>query len=157
MPDSTFSGSKFYICETAQESDLANQAAFELLTFVQVSKVVTFPEASVTESILENLYIDTTGITPARKGSTSGDESDIEIGFDSDDVGQVALRGVSDTKYAHAFKMEFNDIASGGSTNTIIYGRALFAKAKVGSGGADDFVTLMVKIKIQQLLTVDAT
>lgn len=156
MSISTFSGSTFSICVTPQESDL-NEAAFELLAMIPVSNVITYPEASITEAIIEQLFIDTVGVMPARKGSKTGDESNIEMGYNSEDAGQVALVAVATTKFAHAFKMELDDKPSGGATNTIVWGRALFPISKIGSGGADDFVPLNVTMKVQQLLTIPAT
>ena len=149
MGDSLHQGGKFYICETSQETDLL-QAAFELLTWVEVENIVSIPELSISENIVERNYLDS-DIVGIRKGMKVGAESSLEVGFDSTKSGQAAVRTASATKFKYAVKRELNDIASGGSTNTILYSRALVTQPTLAGGGAEDEANDTFTIKVAQV------
>lgn len=149
MGDSLHQGGKFYISETAQETDL-NQAAFEGLTWVEVENLVNIPELAISENIIERQYIDT-DIVGVQKGLKVGNESSLELGFDSTLPGQAAVRTASATKFKYPIKRELNDIAAGGSTNTIIYSRALITQPMLAGGGAEDEANDTFTIKIAQV------
>lgn len=156
MGDSINQGGKFYVCATAQETDL-NQAAFELLTWVEVENIVTLPELSVTENIIESPYVDSDMVN-ARKGSKTGNESGIELGFDYAATGQAAMLVAANTKFKYAVKRELADMPSGGSTNTITYTRVLITLPTRSGGGVDDMVNDTFTMKVQQVpIQVDAT
>ena len=149
MADSINQGGKFYICATPSEVDLL-QAAFELLTWIEVEKIVTLPEISVTENIVESAYIDSNMVS-ARKGSKNGNESSVEVGFDYAATGQAAVLTAAGTKFKYPVKRELNDMPSGGSTNTITYSRALITLPVRSGGGVDDMVNDTFTLKVQQV------
>lgn len=156
MGISTHQGRKFYVYETAQATDMS-QGDFESVpspSWVLINNIVTPPDIVIEQSFIDTDFIDETGIASTLKGAQTGSESDFEIGFDSADAGHVAIETMANTKFTYAFKSELNDIASGGSTNTIQYGRAMLGVPSFPSGGKDDFVSMVIKFKLQQKLAL---
>jgi hypothetical protein len=131
-------GGKFYICATPQGADL-NLAGFEGLTWVEVGKIVTFPDFGVTENIVSQDYI-STDLSEYRKGFKQGSQSALVIGRDHADAGQNALRTASATRVNYAFKLESSDSPNPTTTtNTIRYSRGLVTAPNFTGGGGEDF------------------
>ncbi len=128
---------KLYICETPQPADLT-ESGFEALTWVEVGKVVTFPDFGVSDNIVSQDYINT-DVSQKRKGFRNASDTEIVVGHDPDDAGQTAMKTAADTKYNYAFKLEQADAPDASTTNTIRYSRGVIGGPNFAGGGGEDF------------------
>lgn len=133
----TLKGAKFYVCTTAQNSDL-DQAGFEALTFVEAGKVVEHGSIAATES---DLSIDLwgTNFRQHRKGIKDGGSTTLMISYDPDDAGEAALDSAAATDDEYAFKIDLGDNA-GGTSNTILYYRGPITIPTYELGNTEAFV-----------------
>ena len=142
------------ICATPQDTDL-DQAAYELLTFIEIGDVGNVGETGSTTNIL-NYDTWGTSVTQKAKGVTDAGNPTIEIARDVSDAGQDALRAAAATNRNHAFKIERNDTL--GTANTIIYNRGLVSGPTRPNGGVEDFDLEIFTLGFQQReIVVDAT
>jgi hypothetical protein len=134
----TLAGSKFYVCATAQNSDL-NQAGFEALTWVEVGNVGNIGQTG-TETNLVSYNELSTLVTQKAKGVSDAGSPPIECARNPTDAGQVIMRTISVTTdtNSYAFKYEKND-APAGFTNTIHYYRGVCVGPTRPNGGVEDF------------------
>lgn len=133
----THQGSKFSICTTPQDSEL-NQAAFELLTFIEVGGVGNFGETGTNTNIVSYPTMSDEFIQKMKGQKDAGDPP-LEVSRDYNDAGQIAMRAAGATNYNYAFKFELNDGPSG-MTNTIYFNRGLVSEPTRPNGGSEDVV-----------------
>lgn len=144
----TYKDAKFYICTTPQASDL-DKAGFEALTWVQVDNVVSHPALTVTENMISQDYVDT-DLSTNQKGFAKGKETALEVGYNSDDPGQIAMRAAADTRFEYAVKSELADAPDASTTNSIKYTRCVIGQPEEAGGGGEDFVNDMFALGINQ-------
>ena len=147
MADETNQDGKLFVCATAQNSDLA-QLGFEALTWVEVGRIVTFPEIGISTNYVSQDYVNT-AISQCQKGVRSGNETEILCGKDNNDAGQDALIAAGLTKNNFAFKREFTDSPNTATTtNSIVYFRALVGEPIYAGGGVEDFENVTFSLQI---------
>ncbi len=150
----TNKGRKVFISSAVSATDL-NQAAFELLTWVQVLGVSTIGEMTSAANILSFPTLDTEVVQKA-KGLIDAGDPDITVARESTDAGQVVLRTLADANTFHGVKFEHADNLDG-SSNTIDYSRALVSGPAKSGGGVEDFdVEVFTLGLVQKILTVEA-
>lgn len=146
----TNAGKKLYICTTPQPDDLA-QAAFEALTWVEITGVGSHGEVGTSTNILT---YDTWGTTVAQKakGIDNAGDPEIELARDPDDAGQVALRAAALTNFNYAFKITGNDKPNNhvDSEPTTIYNRGLVVGPRRPMGRNEDFDLEIFTLGLQQ-------
>ena len=147
----TNAGKQFYVCETAQPADVANQAAWEGLTWVRVNNVGLFPDYGRTENIASYTTLDN-GILKG-KGSNDSGGGEMELSHLATDAGQVALRTIGADKGVYAFKIVHDDAVSG-YTATTDYVRSVVSGPTYPQGGDEDFVREMYQLGHVQHLRV---
>lgn len=144
-----------YVCATVQPTNLANAAAFEALTWVEVSKIVLLPQTGFDVNVVTQNYVNTDFSTDA-KGFKNGMATEIVVGRDTADAGQDILRTATDARSVYAFKREYAD-GTTTTTPTIKYFRALVTSYMDAGGGGEEFdnETFGIKITGQKPIQVD--
>jgi len=152
----TNAGSKLFVCATAQQADLDDEA-FAALDWVQVRGVGSFGETGVSTNILTYDTWDTDVVQKA-KGMTNAGDPEIELARIPDDPGQVILRTAARTNLNYAFKVERNDKPTINGTPTIRYNRGLITGPREPNGRNEDFDLEVFTLGLQQRqVTVDPT
>lgn len=152
----TLSGSKLYVCATAQNTDL-DLAGFEALTWVQVKGVGSHGETGTNTNIVSYDTWDTEFVQKAKGTSNAGDP-EVELARIPADAGQLILRTAGDhfNKNNYAFKIEKNDAPAGvGATPTYIYNRGLVAGPRTPHGRNEDFDLEIYTFGLQQQQIID--
>ena len=153
----TLAGSKFYVCETAQNADL-DATAFAGLTWVEVGNVGSVGETG-TNTNLVNYDELSTLVSQKAKGVSDAGSPSIECARNPTDAGQIVMRAISvltDTNN-YAFKFEKNDAPSG-STNTIHYYRGVSVGPTRPNGSVEDFDLEVFALGLNQAeITVNPT
>ncbi len=141
--------SKFYVCATAQNSDLA-QADYEALTWVEVGGIGSRGEAGKSTNVLTYPTWDNS-VTQKAKGLTDAGSPDLECARIPTDAGQVILRAASvvGNNNNYAFKELRSDGPVGG-TGTVIYMRGLVMGPKRPGGRNEDFDLEVFTLGLQQ-------
>lgn len=149
----THQGAVFSICTTPQTPTL-DQAAFDLLTYVDASGVVTAPSFRVVQNIVTQNELDT-DIGAKQGGFRSGEDSEIVMSHrEISDAFVAAMDAAAKTNNLFAVKYELNN--SGGTNGTTYY-----ALAKIGNvggptgGGGEDFANLSWNIGISDQYPVE--
>lgn len=153
----TLSGSKLYVCATAQNADIANAAAYAALTWVQVGGVSKIGETGSKINIVTYNEL-STKVAQKNKGIADAGSPEIEVSRLQTDAGQVILRTIGDVanKNAFAFKFEKNDAIA--TTNTIHYQRGICVGPTRPNGSNEDFdVEVFMLGLVQTEITVNAT
>ncbi|MBB3607343.1 hypothetical protein [Rhizobium sp. BK602] len=147
---STKKGSKVYVCETAQNSDLT-ASAYAALTWVQVGKVGNIGDFG-SDSTINNYNTLDEPVQQKQKGVSNAGDPELEVASIADDPGQDILRVFGDPLNINnmAIKVERND-APQGKTNTIFYSRGVVSGPLYPGGGSDDFDLEKFKIGLNQL------
>jgi hypothetical protein len=154
----THHGTKLYVCATAQNDDL-NQAAYEALTWVQVGKVGNAGDWGTQSSMPSYDTLDEE-TSQFQKGTATAGKPTVECASVANDAGQIILRtyGVPYNQNNAALKLERNDMAQGGASNTILYSRGVVDGPRYPGGGNDDFVREVYDIALNQIpIRVNAT
>ncbi|KQU72412.1 hypothetical protein ASC75_23800 [Aminobacter sp. DSM 101952] len=107
---------KVYICTTPQPVDL-DQAAYEALTWIEVSNVGAVGEAG-TQTNIPTYDELSTDVTQKGKGISNADDPTVECGRNLTDPGQIALRAAAKTNFNYAFKFEDKDAPDASPTNS---------------------------------------
>jgi hypothetical protein len=141
-------GRKVYI-GTIANTDLADAAAYEALTFVEIKEVTSLSDFGTDETV--NSVSPLVGVNRKFKGNIDAGTLDIEYSYIEADAGQVALRAAGATRDSYAVKVEEND-APTGKTNTIYYSRGVVKAPQIKGGGGDDAVSEMCQIGFEQLI-----
>lgn len=138
MPDSIKKDGKLYI-STEDVTGNLTQVAYEALTWTEIGRVVNFPDMGITTNMIDLEYINTEVMKRA-KGFSDAGSSDITVGVDHDDVGQIELleAGATGYKFARGFKMESNDALNATGTNTLRYSYGKVAGPNLAGGGGED-------------------
>ena len=153
----TMSGGKLYVCATPKNSDL-DKTGFEALTWVQVKGVGSHGDTGSNTNIVNYNTWDTEFVQKSKGTSNAGDP-EVEVARIPADAGQLILRTAGDhfNKNNYAFKIERNDMPSGGTTNTCIYNRGLVTGPITKHGRNEDFDLEVFKFALQQQqITVEA-
>ncbi|MBB3452304.1 hypothetical protein FHT86_000560 [Rhizobium sp. BK313] len=147
---STKKGSKVYVCETAQNTDLT-ASTYAALTWVQVGKVGNIGDFG-SDSTINNYNTLDEPVQQKQKGVSNAGDPELEVASVADDDGQVILRTFGDPLNVNnmAIKIERND-APQGMTNTIFYSRGVVSGPLYPGGGSDDFDLEKFKIGLNQL------
>lgn len=146
----THAGKKVYISEAVGETDLADVAAFEALSWTEVPGVGTFPEYGRAEAISTH-----NGFEKKAKGKGAPDfgGGDLEVRRISGDAGQLALRAAGASKKQYAFKIVFDDAtgaSSGDYTATTDYVKGVVSGPKRGGSGDEDFIMDVYALGFEQ-------
>lgn len=152
----THQGGTLSICATPQTPPL-DQAAFGLLTWVEIPGVVTAPSFRVSQNILtQNTLSD--DIAQKQGGFRSGEDSEIVVAFTGkSNAGIAALEAAAQSQNIYAIKYELNN--SGGTNGTIFYALVIVASGGgVVGGGGEDFAnrTYNIAMTHQFPIEVDA-
>lgn len=147
---STKKGSKVYVCETAQNTDLT-ASAYAALTWVQVGKVGNIGDFG-SDSTINNYNTLDEPVQQKQKGVSNAGDPELEVASIADDAGQIILRTFGDPLNINniAIKVERND-APQGKTNTVFYSRGVVSGPLYPGGGSDDFDLEKFKIGLNQL------
>jgi len=147
---STKKGSKVYVCETAQNTDLT-ASTYAALTWVQVGKVGNIGDFG-SDSTINNYNTLDEPVQQKQKGVSNAGDPELEVASIADDDGQIILRTFGDPLNINnmAIKIERND-APQGMTNTIFYSRGVVSGPLYPGGGSDDFDLEKFKIGLNQL------
>jgi hypothetical protein len=101
--------------------------------------VVTFPDFGVTENMVSQDYINT-DVSEFRKGFRAASNSEIVVGFDATDAGQVALRAAAAARSNYAFRLVSADSPNvATTTNTTRYSRGVVGGPNFAGGGGEEF------------------
>lgn len=150
---STNKGRKVYVSAAANPIDI-NQAAFELLTWVQITGVSNLGEMTSAANIL-SLPLLETEVLQKGKGIVDAGDPEVSVARESTDAGQILLRTLADANTYHAFKFEHADNL-GGTSNTIDYSRGLVTGPAKAGGGPEDFdIEVFTFALVQKILTVE--
>lgn len=143
-----------YVCSTAQHNTDLNQAGYEALTWVEIGKLVTLPQVGFEANVVTQNYVNTDFSSDA-KGFINGTASEVMVGRDPDDAGQIILRTAASSRYRYAFKREYAD-AVAGFTATTTYFRALVSSQLDAGGGGEEFdnETFGIKVTAQKPIIV---
>lgn len=133
----THAGAKFYICATAQPTDI-NQTAYEALTWVQVENVGSVGEMGTSTNVLSYDTQDT-DVSQKQKGISNAGDPDIEVARVAAATGQIAMRTAAATNLIYAFKYEIIDAPTAGWSNSIFYNRGIVTGPKRPHGRNEDF------------------
>jgi len=82
------------------------------------------------------------------KGNRDAGDMAIICGIDYSDLGQIALRAAEETPYNYAFKVEFNDMPSGGTTNSLRYFLALVMDSREQLDTANNVMKLTATLGV---------
>lgn len=148
----TLQGATFAICTTPQVPTL-DLAAFELLTFVSASGIVTMPSFRVTQNIVYENTLDT-DVAEAQGGFRQGETSDLVLSHrEVSDAFVVAMNAAAADNNLYAIrKILDNSLGTNGSTE--------FALAKITGqggttgGGGEDFSQYTWQIAVSSQLPV---
>lgn len=133
----TNSGRKFYVCATAQETNL-DAAAFALLTWVEVKGVGSLGETGNNQNILT--YDEwATDVIQKGKGNTDAGSPELECRRIPTDPGQIIMRQIALLPGNYAFKTEHNNAPEVGGTGTIKYNRGIVTGPRNPNGRGEDF------------------
>ena len=154
MADDLNMNGTLYVCATAQHNTDLNQAGYEALAWVEIGKLVTLPQVGCEANIVTQNYVNTDFSADA-KGFINGTASEVMVGRDPDDAGQVILRTAANTRYRYAFKRVYADDVAG-FTATTTYFRALVSSQLDAGGGGEEFdnETFGIKVTAQKPIIV---
>ena len=154
MSDDLNMNGTLYACATAQHNTDLNQAGFEALTWVEIGKLVTLPQVGFEANVVTQNYVNTDFSSDA-KGFINGTASEVMVGRDPADAGQIILRTAANSRYRYAFKREYAD-AVAGFTATTTYFRALVSSLLDAGGGGEEFdnETFGIKVTAQKPIIV---
>jgi len=138
MPDSIKKDGKLYISEEDVSDDL-DKTEYEALTWVEIGRVVNFPDMGITTNMIDLPYINTETMKRA-KGFSDAGSTELTVGVDHDDTGQIELLEVGATgyKFGRGFKLESNDKLNATGTNTLRYSYGKVAGPNLAGGGGED-------------------
>lgn len=139
---------KVYICTTPQPGDL-NQAAYEALTWVEVSNVGAVGEAGTNTNIVSYDEL-STDVTQKGKGISNAGDPTIECARNPTDAGQIALRAAAKTNFTYAFKFEDKDAPTANHTNSVYYNRGLVTGPTRPNGRNEDFILEVFTLALNQ-------
>lgn len=115
----------------AQNSDIANAAAYAALNWTQIKNVGSIGESGPSTNLpaYDELGTD---VTQKSKGITDAGNPTLEISYTAADNGQVALRAASLTNNNYAFKWLDDD-------NVVYYNRGVVTGPTHPNGRNEDF------------------
>jgi hypothetical protein len=98
------------------------------------------------------------GRTIKLKGSRNAGDMQVVCGIDYSDSGQIALRAAEATPNNYAFKVEFNDMPAGGTSNSLRYFIGLVMTAREALDTANNVMKLNATIGVNSnIVRVAAT
>ena len=138
MVDSIKRNTKLYI-SSEDVTDELNQTEFEALTWVEIGRVIGEPEFGIATNMVDLPYI-TTNVQKKAKGLSTASTSEISVGVDHDDLGQIELLEAGATAYlfGRGFKLESNDKLDATGTNTTRYSYGKVAGPNFNGGEAEE-------------------
>lgn len=152
----TIAGTKYYISDAkVADADLADAAAFEALTYVEIKRVGSFPEFGRNEPIASYMTHDS-GVLKG-KGSNNIGDGDMEVAHVYNDAGQILMRTAGSGKLDWVIKVVHADAT--GSANpelaaTTEYIRCIISGPRNPSGGDEEFVRDVYSLGGKQYLRV---
>lgn len=158
MVDSVKRDTQFYISEENVTGELT-QVEFEALTWVPVGRVVGEPEFGFSTNMVDLPYI-TTNVQKKAKGLSTASSSDVTVGVDHSDAGQIELLEAGSTGFlfGRGFKLESNDKLNATGTNTSRYSYGKVSGPNFNGGEAEerDIETYSIALE-QEPIIVAAT
>jgi hypothetical protein len=142
--------SKLYVCATAQPTAL-DATGFAALTWVEVGGIGSVGELGANTNIVSyDTWAD--DVIQKGKGNTNAGDPEVEVLRNAADAGQDILRtfGAPSNSGVMAFKVERNDLPSGGTTPTRIYNRAVVGGPTRPMGRSEDFDLEVFKLGCTQ-------
>lgn len=138
MVDSIKRNSKLYISEEDVTADLT-QSGYEALTWVEIDKVIGEPSFGLETNMVDLPYI-TTNVQKRAKGISTASASELTVGVDHDDNGQIELleAGATNALFGRGFKLESNDKLNATGTNTTRYSYGKVAGPNLNEGGPEE-------------------
>lgn len=154
----SYAGRRIFICTTPQNTALANAAAFDALTYVEVEGVGNIGEFGRTPNMLSYNTLKT-GEQRSFKGVVVLGSPTVEVARDVSDAGQDALRAAALTQHNYAIRIEENDTPATGASPkpTRHYIRAVVGGPISPGGGVDDIDLERFMLGINQLITAEAS
>ena len=127
-------GDVLAISDAAQTAMPADDAAFELLTMIDVANVVTAPSFGYTTNVQRHNYLDTV-LTSPEKGLSDGSDSQIVYGIAPDgDTGQTQMIAASLPTETGKYVISITRL-----DGTVTYAWGLISGAEATGGGGEDF------------------
>lgn len=153
MTSLTHQGAAFGICTTPQSPTL-DLTAFELLTYVPSTGIVTAPSFRITQNILTQNTLDT-DVGDKQGGFRQGEDSELVVAHkEASDAFVAAMNAAGNSQNLFAVSYELdNSLGANGTT--------YFALAKItggggpGGGSGEDFANLMWNIGISSQIPVE--
>lgn len=141
-------GAKLYIGQAlaSKTSDFV-LGDFSGESWVQISWVENMGKFGDDSALIKFDAIDA-GRTQKQKGINDAGDMAIVCGIDYLDDGQAALRAAQQSTHSYAFKVEFNDMPSGGSNNSQRYFIALVMGASEQLDTANNIMKLASSLAI---------
>jgi hypothetical protein len=127
-------GSKVYICETAQSSGL-DQSGFEALEWIETPNVGTLPDVGRAQD--ELTYPTLADGVQKGKGPVNYGSGDFDVSREGTNLGRDAFAAAALTELDYAVKIVGPDAVSGVTTASIDYLRGKIAGPVVPGGGPD--------------------
>lgn len=132
----TNSGSKLFVCSTAQPNVL-NLAGYQALAWVLVGGVGSVGEIGNNQNVIEYDTWDD-DVVDKGKGMTNAGSPEVEVTRRPSDAGQIILRAQALVNLTYAFKIQRNDPATVGGNGTIIFNRGLVVGPRRPQGRNED-------------------
>lgn len=150
----THAGKTIYVSTNLNpQTDLADVAAFEALTWTQIKGVGAFPELGRNEAVAT---YNTFAKVEKGKGAPDFGGGDMEVRRIGGDAGQVALRTAGGKKTHTAFKIVYDDAtgtADGEYPATTEYCKGVVSGPRRGGTGDEDFILDVYGLGFTQVIT----
>lgn len=134
----TNNGAKLYICATATPGAVADLAAYQALTWVQVKGVGSVGSVGNDQNILKYDTWDSSVVLKG-KGMIDAGSPDVELARNPADPGQIAMNTAAIDTLPYPIKILKNDKITEGGAGTELYYRALIVGPKRPQGKNEDF------------------
>lgn len=107
-------GTQIYISTTSQNTEPADLAAYEALSYTEIKEIESLGSFGDTSNEVTFASL-SDGRMKRMKGVRDAGTLDLVMGIDYSDTGQAALLAAEQTDFNYAFKVVFNDAPDGGT------------------------------------------
>lgn len=142
----TYLNATISISTTAQNADLANEAAFEALSYTEIANVGTIGQYGY-ETNMVNYPVLARDLILKSKGQTDGGAFTIECAVDLVDPGQIAFKAAGQPSVRDSYAFEI--VLPNGATH---YLRGPVAGPVYPGGGNEDFIRMVFTVGVNQFL-----
>ena len=147
----TSNQTKIHISAASQNTEPANLAAYQALTYIEIGEVESIGSFGDTSNEVTFTSLGD-GRTRRMKGARNAGSLELVMGIDYSDVGQIALLAAEKTDWNFAFKVVFNDAPDGG-TPSQRYFIAQVSGAAEQVDSADNILKLNSSLWINSAIT----